>query len=376
MNISLLVGLKNNLDYSKHFYETTRTLYPTVEICFVSYGSTDGTHEWLDRIGETDKHVNYSYSENNRTFADTFNKAMEIATKDYVAYLHNDIIVTANFCENILKHCNESTVVSYTTIEPPIFSGHVRPGKIIRDFGTNLINTQLDEIYEFSWKQQDKDRDKIEPGITFFMCQPRELAMKMGGLDNLFNPCFCEDDDLILRHKILGSKLITSLDAICYHYVSKTSRFSEEYKNRTNEIEIRSQRNFIRKWGFRSSYYNKKYDIGFIINNMDSAALEILEPWCSTLYSNCDPKYYLEYEQRYTNIDLKTKLKSFTDPRTNDILVEFDLKLLTQDQMNFIMILSDAIAANSGLGTFKHDIFKLTINNVSSYEDSLINLHV
>jgi hypothetical protein len=47
-NISLLVGLKNNLDYNKHFYKTTRELYPDVEICFVSYGSTDGTNEWLD----------------------------------------------------------------------------------------------------------------------------------------------------------------------------------------------------------------------------------------------------------------------------------------------------------------------------------------
>jgi ribonuclease HI len=42
-NIHLLSRIKNNLDYNKHFYETTRELYPDVEICFVSYGSTDGT---------------------------------------------------------------------------------------------------------------------------------------------------------------------------------------------------------------------------------------------------------------------------------------------------------------------------------------------
>ena len=65
-NISLLVGLKNNLDYNKHFYETTRELYPDVELCFVSYGSIDGTHEWLDSLN--DKHVRYFYSEQNKTF--------------------------------------------------------------------------------------------------------------------------------------------------------------------------------------------------------------------------------------------------------------------------------------------------------------------
>ena len=64
MNISLLVGLKNNLDYNKHFYETTRKLYPTVELCFVSYGSTDGTHEWLESIA--DNNLKYFYSARNK----------------------------------------------------------------------------------------------------------------------------------------------------------------------------------------------------------------------------------------------------------------------------------------------------------------------
>jgi len=71
-NISLLVGLKNNLDYNKHFYDTTRELYPEVELCFVSYGSTDGTHEWLDSL--IDNNVKYFYSAEQKTFSDTFNR--------------------------------------------------------------------------------------------------------------------------------------------------------------------------------------------------------------------------------------------------------------------------------------------------------------
>ena len=131
MNISLLVGLKNNLDYNKHFYETTRKLYPTVELCFVSYGSTDGTHEWLESI--TDNNLKYFYSDETKTFSDTFNKATELATSDYVAYLHNDIVLAPGFLENLQKHVGENNVVSYTTIEPPIFAGHERPGKLIYD---------------------------------------------------------------------------------------------------------------------------------------------------------------------------------------------------------------------------------------------------
>jgi GT2 family glycosyltransferase len=114
MNISLLVGLRNNLDYNKHFYETTRKLYPDVEICFVSYGSTDGTHEWLDSIN--DENLIYYYSEEDKTFSDTFNKCAISATKEYILFCHNDIVVCNGFLENLQKHCGDRKVVSYTTI--------------------------------------------------------------------------------------------------------------------------------------------------------------------------------------------------------------------------------------------------------------------
>jgi glycosyltransferase involved in cell wall biosynthesis len=90
MNLSLIVGLKNNLKYTKHFYNTTRELYPEVEICFSSYNSTDGTNEWLDSLD--DPNLKYFYSPDNKTFSDNFNKATELATKDYIMYLHNDIV--------------------------------------------------------------------------------------------------------------------------------------------------------------------------------------------------------------------------------------------------------------------------------------------
>jgi glycosyltransferase involved in cell wall biosynthesis len=148
MNISLLIGLKNNLNYNKHFYQTTRELYPTIELCFSSYNSTDGTNEWLDEIKQSDPNVKCWWSDSIGTFSDNFNKAAEIATNDYVMYLHNDIVLSPGFVENIEKHLNPNRVVSYTTIEPPIFAGHERPGKIIQDFGTSLESFKKDNLFD------------------------------------------------------------------------------------------------------------------------------------------------------------------------------------------------------------------------------------
>ena len=377
MNISLLVGLKNNLDYNQYFYSTTRILYPEVEICFVSYGSTDGTHKWLDSLN--DPNLKYYYSEENKTFSDTFNKAAEIATNDYVIYLHNDIVLTPNFLENIEKHLGDNNIVSYTTIEPPIFSDHERPGKIVKDFGSDLETFNLSELCKFVLNKQEEFNNQTEPGITFFMCMPKATLLKIGGLDNLFNPMFCEDDDLILRFKLLGLNLFTSLDAICYHFVSKTSRFSEDYKAKTQIIERNSNMNFIRKWGFRNSIHNKRYNKSLVINNCDLNLLSVLEPWGDKIYIDDDGEYlinqYITAEKDNTKYDLSKKIfNKKLNTLEGDIIIEFDGRLINQESFNIIQNLSDIITESGEIGKFELDIFTITINDIKSYEENLIKV--
>lgn len=375
MNISLLVGLKNNLDYNKHFYKTTRELYPDVEICFVSYGSTDGTHEWLESI--TDNNLKYFYSEETKTFSDTFNRAAELATCDYVAYLHNDIVLAPRFLENLEKHVGENNVVAYTTIEPPIFAGHERPGKLIYDLGTELETFDIDSLYQYTAEQQEKYSDKTEPGITFFMCMPRKALLDINGMDPLYNPMFCEDDDLIRRWKMYGMECFTSLDAICYHFVSKTSRFSEEYEKRTQAIELASNRNYIRKWGSRGNA--PKYNIAFVVRNCTLPVLEALEPWCDRIYiedaMQVITSHYIEQEQPKTRFDLTRRVLhiEYNAPSDeNDIIVAFDATRLTQQNFQYIQQLAEIIQESGDIGEFEIDIFKISIYSMETYEKNLI----
>jgi GT2 family glycosyltransferase len=376
-NISLLVGLKNNLDYNKHFYETTRQLYPDVEICFVSYGSTDGTTDWLDSLQDTN--VRIFHSEEQKTFSDTFNKAAELATKDYVSYLHNDIVLAPGFIENLEKHIGPTNIVSYTTIEPPIFAGHERPGKIVKDFGDSLETFNKDAMFAFV-AEQSQYQNKTEPGITFFMCMPRKSLLDIGGMDNLFNPMFCEDDDLIRRWQLLGMNCFTALDSICYHFVSKTSRFSDEYKDKTRIIEHNSNRNFIRKWGSRNSKH--KYSIQSIIKNCNEHLLEVLEPWFSCVYIETDLpdivyKYY-QKEHANTKYDLAARIKLFDKNLFSmdniDILVEIDGTKFTQNTFNIIQQLPDIITESGSVGEFQLDNLRITITNMNTYEQDLVHL--
>ena len=366
--ISLLAALKNNLDYNKHFYNTTRAIYPEVEICFSSFNSTDGTDEWLDTLKD-DPYTKVFHTTEVGNFSDNFNKAASMATKEYVVFVHNDIVLAPGFIENLEKHCNSNTVVSYTTIEPPIFAGHERPGKIIKDFSTDLETFDINKFYQFAAETVEKYKDQTEPGIVFFMCMPKDKYLEIGGLDNLYNPMFCEDDDLILRWKLLEMNLITSLDAITYHFVSKTSRFSEEYEKRTQQIELHSNRNFFRKWG--NKQFKAKYDIGFVVENCDRNLISLVELFGEVYADNAVSEYVAD-EQKNTKFNLSERVKQYNSPKTNQILIYFDGTKFTNDHVGLLYQFPEIVANSGQIGTFELDIFKLDISGMDRLDHQLI----
>jgi len=373
-NISILVGLKNNLDYSQKFYKRFREIYPNEELCFVSYGSTDGTNDWLDSL--VDNNLKYFYSEDKKTFSDTFNKCAEIATKEYIVFCHNDIVILSGWLENIKKHLNKSTAVTYTTIEPPIFEGHDRPGKIIRDFGLEFDEVNYKELENFVSETQIQYKDKTSGGSAFFIAQHRAMYLAIGGMDNLYSPMFCEDDDLLFRLQLLGIKTIVSLDSIVYHFVSKTSRFSEEHKDNTKIIENKSILNKIRKWGTPTlSKDLHTYDIGLIIPNCNLTILKSLEPFVSNLYIDCDFIKFIEEEQINTKINLSKKIKPFNSVRENDIIIMVkDVTKFDNNDFNLIANLSSFISNEQvRIGsTFDFQNFTFNVKNKNIYEHKLV----
>ena len=378
MNISVLVGLKNNLEYSKEFYRIFRSIYPDIELCFTSFGSTDKTHEWLDSL--EDKSLQYHYSDEKKTFSDTFNKCAEISTNDYIIFLHNDLVIANNFLENTYKHLQDNTVVSYTTIEPPIFTGHQRPGKIIREFGRDFWDLKEKDLLEFIKDEQNLNKDKVSEGITFFMALSKKVFLEIGGFDNLFTPMFCEDDDLIRRLTLKGLNQITSLDAICYHFVSKTSRFSEEFKDSTNSIEDYSSRNFVRKW--QSPPHNKTagvYDFALILKDCSQELIVILEPFYPTMYVDCDIEEYIKVAQPFTKFNLRKRLRRIEDYKEpHDIEIHTATKHLSPTNFQYFQYMPSIIgnAIKGGPGTYSLDEgIVVEINKFRNYRIDLITLN-
>jgi hypothetical protein len=251
-------------------------------------------------------------------------------------------------------------IITYTRIEPPI-SLDTYPGKVIIDCGTDLSNFNQDRFDEVSIEDEMVDGGSQ----IFFGCMKEDYI----GFDGNTFEMFCEDDDIHLRYTLGGYERKVN-SAYVYHFVSKTSRAESSYQN----IEVNSNRNFVRKWGFRKSQHNKKYDIGYVANNCNLALLGVLEIWCNNIRVEVKDliTQYIDIEQPNTKFNLSDRIK--TTELINDIIVEFDATKIGQESFQILQQLPDIIAESGEVGTFELDIFTITINRLDTYEHNLIKI--
>ena len=185
-----------------------------------------------------------------------------------------------------------------------------------------------------------------------------------------------------------------------YHMTCRGSRFADGAKRNPNgevfmknretdewlKQNIRSSRNFVRKWGHyvKHDTYLKpiippKFDIGISVENCSPDLLKEIEPWCTTVY--CDyPEYqsYIEKEQPNTSFDLNDRVKSFNDKRKNAILVEIDATKFTPNDFGYLQMLGEVIENDEQLNaeplpaTFALGNLRIVIISMDTSENNLI----
>lgn len=327
MNITFVLAVLNKLDLTKDCYSRLRELYPEVPLVISSGGSSDGTKEWLESL--EDEYLSFFHDDERLTFSDTYNAGIKLVDTEKLVLIHNDMVIGEQFLENLdsLLNENPNTLLSYTTIEPPIFRGHKRPGKVLIDMGSSFHNFDYQAFNQYV--QENKDNCNIYDGAVFFMSGYKKMFDEIGGFDGFsFVPCFCEDDDFLLRAKLKGFQLKTTDCAITYHFVSQTSRFSDDYKSQRQMYEVCSNRNFVRKWGIPFAAFNeiryweekefeyKTFSMGLTTRN--KSKLFDVEVFFDKIDLGEIPEDYIENEQKNTRYDLRSK---FTLTDTVDVMI-------------------------------------------------------
>jgi len=403
MKISLIQPGRNNLKYLKWSYDSIRKNQGDhiVEICVADDFSNDGTWDWCQDMMKKDSNFKAIRNEGPTRLGHTIlydRLVNEVATHDICMIYHADMYLCPGAIDAIERYIKPKEIVSLTRIEPPLHPPG--PEKILKDFGIEPEEFKEEELLDFLYRNENL-LGRVTTGIFAPWAFYKSDFQEIGGHDELYAPQSKEDTDIFNRFQLNGVKFTQTWRGCVYHMTCRGSRFADGakrnpdgqvfMKNRETDEWLKqnqkSTREFIRKWGHfcKHDEYMKpiippKYDLGFIINNPNLQLIEVLEPWCSTVY--CDECMipgstaagrvvdYIEEED--TSFDLHDKFLKYDDDKENGILVEIDGRNFTQQDMNYIQQLSEIIQDSGEQGEFDLGNLHITINSLKTYERDLI----
>ena len=402
--ISFIQPSRNNKKYLQWSYNSIRkNLGYRHEICWADDFSDDGTWEWMQEIAEKDGNIKIHRNEGPTRLGHTilYDTLVDMATSDIVMIYHADMYACPGLDDEILKHLEPGKVVSATRIEPPLHPDG--PEKILMDFGIEPEEFKEQDLLTWLGSSPEYTHSKMGKETTNGIFAPwaiyKDDFTSIGGHDSLYAPQSKEDSDIFNRFKLAGYELIQTWQGLVYHMTCRGSRFADGakrnpdgqvfMKNRETDEwlkqNIRSTRNFIRKWGHfvKHDEYLKpiippKYNVGFVVENCGLEALSALEPWCSNIYGDWvghkgfHVNKYIEQEQPNTDFKLSKRIHSQHTNPTNDIVVRFDASKMTQDSWNIIQNLSEIIKDSGQIGVMNLDVFNFEIRNLKTYEKDLI----
>ena len=381
-NISLVIPSYNNLRHLKNAYESVRKFYKKTELILIDDGSTDNTKTWLDEL-EDDFVIKYR-SEERVGHTILYDKGIDMATNEIVGIMHADMILGPNYLENVLKHLERGKVVCATRIEPPLHPEGKE--KIIRNFGMDFDDLNIETFEEFVIKSQDDYKDQTTRGMFAPWVLYKEDFQDIGGHDHGFAPFPYEDSDIFQRWILAGYELIQSRDAFVYHLTCRGHRWTEQIGKDDDyfkQATKKAAKHYIRKWGswVKNDEYQyptiiPKYDIGLVVKTCNSNLLELLEPWCSNIYIEDDMQVltvdYFEKEKNNTLYDLSERIKPYDNEKNNEILVRVDAASFNQDDFKIIQQLPEIIKDNGQVGSFQLGNLFIDIIQMNEYQNTLI----
>ena len=391
--ITFIIPCRNNVKYLKQAVDSIQNHYGDYHhIIILDDASDDNTANWSFVMEQKYPHIKTYRNDSGDRVGHTvlYDIGIRMAETPIVTILHSDMIVTANYVGNMLKHLKPMTVVSATRIEPPLHPPG--PEKYVMDFGMEPETFNKREFDKFVYETEYRMEGKTTKGIFAPWMLYKEDFVCIGGHDKLFAPMELEDSDIFNRFHLQQYELIQSRDAFVYHMTCRGSRFKDGieiervidlpdgtkwYKPKDSEEYTKLRNNKFKEW-WRKWHTDvlhdelmmpivpNRYDTTFVVHNCYPQLLKVLEPWCDNIYVDFNYADYVNDEQRESMFDILGKVHSIGDAMKGDVQILFDgSKITPQHFETFVKNIPFIIQQTDSIGSFEWDIFQIHIFNLN-----------
>jgi GT2 family glycosyltransferase len=208
-----------------------RTRVP-YRLILIDNGSAAETRKYLeDLAGDSPSGVILIRNPENRGYLRAVNQGLSRSTAPYLCLLNNDIEVTGEWLERLLRFSKAHPRAGLINCQQNHDPGRPRP----RDLEA-FARTQVQD--EGRWMELDHSTG----GCLFFS---RQLFLEIGFLDEAYGGGHWEDNDYARRAQAKGYRCVRLLDTYVWHEVSASFKNLEGWREEARRNEIL----FYQRWG-------------------------------------------------------------------------------------------------------------------------------
>lgn len=396
MNFSFLVPSRNGVEFLEWSYNSIRKNQGnhTVEILVLDdISDKDNTWEWcLNTMNIDPMFKAFTNTSGERFGISGGHKYLsERATMDIICHWHNDMYLTSGALDMVEKYLTDMTCICLTRIEHSMgYQGG--PEKIVWNNAPLEFNEWDEDKFLNALPELSKAwNDKKTGGhfAPYFIY--RNVYNEIGSNDVLmFFKQAREDSDFGFRIKLYGMETL-QIPSFVFHFASRGNRRNKYETDTLTDNpawkihDMKATRNFIRKWQTFTLHDDllmptppSRYETTFILYNSDIKMVEILEPWCDSMYTELsihDINEYISHEQSNTIIDLHKKFINIPDIQHSSIVVTINGRQFTNDDFYLIQNISKLVDDTASVGEYTVGNLLITINNLDTHQHELIKLN-
>ena len=354
--VSIILLAFNHADYTKLCVESLYRFITHIdfELITVNNGSSDDTEQFFNSL-PNQKKLTFAYHVGTDI---AVNEALKSAEGKYTVFLSNDLVLTPNWLDNLLK-CMESNEKIGMVVPACNVSSN--------DQQVNLPYNNMDEMIQAAAAYNSSDPNKWEERLrltTYTYLAKTDIIKSLGGLEEVYSPGNF-DADFCFRLRRAGYKLIFAKDTFLHHLSSLTSNSDYE----TFDLLERNRRIFYNKFGVDAwddcnidlemvnlieCGQSRHVDVLTLCAACGGTALQVKNEFCEngftdiTLWTVTEKQKYLQDLNTISDYAVCGRFKNITDIYRNKlfdyIIIEVDLQSIVNPQdllQNVIQLLQN-----------------------------------